>query len=300
VPSALFLALAAGATARGLKLSFPDRKLGALTFSSKMGQVIPTHAGKSLVTVLCDGSSYKSHCRGSLQIVPRGATRAALGPAPIAAVSLGLQDNANGDHILDLSTAAKQLLANHYLSVTLRLTQPGRSLKARPALLALERRTLASRNPSRVQHFRSPAGSTTTSTYTWDWTIKAGSFKVLPDWRCPGGEPNIARGRTLNDGWAGWEAKLEVEASSGTGYAAFDQAHTSSFRAAVAGPWYKMHGWPEGGWFHNSAWAPWTTSGHFKLKVTCTSFDQSTPFGRAGLYQAQVYSTWQLFPWKNN
>jgi hypothetical protein len=57
--------------------------------------------------------------------------------------------------------------------------------------------------------------------------------------------------------------------------------------------WVDMAGWPEGGFWYNSVWAPPGEDGTFSLTVTCTDLDNSdAAFVRQGYEKT-------FFPWKS-
>lgn len=121
-------------------MALPGAGPGKLTFNPKLGSVLPTRAGKTIASVLCDGPSSRSVCRGTVTIVPRGATREELGPAPIAGRHVKLQDGDDGNFNLNLNARARHALANHFLAVTIRLRQHNDGpTRTRPAIVAPEK-----------------------------------------------------------------------------------------------------------------------------------------------------------------
>ena len=55
-----------------------------------------------------------------------------------------------------------------------------------------------------------------------------------------------------------------------------------------------MLGWPQGGVFENSIWAPLTRDGSFSLKVTCTN---AKGYGAAYLVDSVSRFQQDFFPW---
>jgi hypothetical protein len=98
-----------------------------------------------------------------------------------------------------------------------------------------------------------------------------------------------------------YTAKIQPKASDGVGYAGFDRAHVSDplappeIYAFTTGR--IMFGWPEGGFFHNSIWAPLDKAGHFSFTAFCW------PHRRSGEAHVQAHSDTfydqrRFFPWK--
>jgi hypothetical protein len=278
------LVVSAGSSAAG-----PDARPGKTTFASGLGTSLPNHNGKVLASVECDGSSVNSACQGIMQLIPRGPTRALLGTKPVAARYFKVRDGDDGDRLLALKRPARAVLAKEPLRLTFRLKPKGRPAKTRPVVVALARPVKRGAVLDKVAITRSKAG-VTTYTRNWSWDIKWGTFLKLPDWRCPSATPRVARSGSSS--WGG-EGKLDARAGEGTGYSGFDHAHTAFFINANFYNWFSMNGWPEGGWFYNSVWAPAFKNGHFELTVTCTD---AAEFDAAYTNQGNDE---RFFPWKN-
>jgi len=113
--------------------------------------------------------------------------------------------------------------------------------------------------------------------YSWDWTIPSHHYMPLKDFKCPASAPRVAADGRQIGFISSYEAKVEVKADDGVGYAGWDHVDTTANTFTVPAPYNSrvkmtnMIGWPEGGVFYNSIWAPVFSDGDFSLKVTCTS-----------------------------
>ena len=96
---------------------------------------------------------------------------------------------------------------------------------------------------------------------------------------------------------------MTANATDGTGYGNFVTAHTVSREGYT--DWTQtrrlkmriMTGWPEGGFFRNSVWAPPFSQGHFELSVICTNADAGALYGYAWVRDDPQTPDSDLFPW---
>jgi hypothetical protein len=135
--------------------------------------------------------------------------------------------------------------------------------------------------------------------FHWKWTIDAGSYMPMKAWSCPDDVRWIGTD-TKADIYEGGDrigqkGLMTASASSGTGYGGFDHV-TVDEHPEFTRKYYFLTGWPEGGFWYNSIWAPPGEKGHFELTVRCVN----KPEPSAGPWAAWI-TDWSrrkaLFPW---
>jgi hypothetical protein len=251
------------------------------SFSRGTGAVLPTKDGVTHVRVDCarGGKVKKGSCTGSVSLVPRGQTADKLGSHPIASKGFFLRAHHGVTLVLRLNQGARGALAQGPLLVTAILRKTGlseRPVAQRPAAIV---RPQAFKAPPQAPHARHVPGSRGSNNieYSWDWTIPAHHYMVLNDFKCPNSAPRVAWDGRQVGFISSYKAKVEVTAGDGVGYSGWDHVDTTASTFNVDAPYNSkvkmtnMIGWPEGGLFYNSIWAPVFSDGSFSLKVTCTN-----------------------------
>lgn len=270
-------------------------------FAIGLGSVLPTQGGVTEVSLSCPDRD-KGTCRGSVSLVPRGQTAQVLGSQALATGSFDLKAGEDVDLKLHLAPEATGDLSSGPLFVTAVLRSAGTSGPAaeRQEALAHERVYSPSVAPTTTRALASTAGDGTT--YSWNYDIPAGSALLLKQFSCPSSAPLVAKGREHRSAGkivdiVDSEGKIEASASDGTGYAGFDRASTSRIQGDI-NEWTNMTGWPKGGFFYNSVWAPLFKAGHFSVKVTCTDVGGLDAARILGSWDADAPALKDFFPWK--
>jgi hypothetical protein len=297
---ALALGLIAAAFSVGLSSARANTTVAAKPrFSRGIGAVLPSDGAQAEVSVFCPEST-RGACHGSIALAPRGGTARTLGSRAVARRSVTLARGADADLKLRLSARARAALSHGPLFVTaiLRGGRSGSTVATRQVAVARERRYTA---PGRVVMAR--AANAGSEDFTWSWTIPAAHYLVMKKFSCPSNYPVLDRGShqaLFNKLGIGSyrDAKLEVKASDGTGYAGFDRPELGPGVKLEVNYYRYMAGWPIGGLLYNSIWAPLGSDGHFALTVACTTKDgYPARLGEHGPDPDDPYYK-EFFPWK--
>jgi hypothetical protein len=233
------------------------------------------------------------------------AARRLVGSAPVATASIkALAAGQSRPIQLRLRPAARRVLRTHVVALRLVVHQAGWPPVAKSVSAATARPVLGHARPNRVVVERPPHGDPQSGAnylkYSWKWDIPGGHYLVLPDFKCPPEAPFVANRRSTKPNA---EADMNASATDGTGYGNFVTAHTVNREAAIDLRDHRrlklriMTGWPEGGFFRNSVWAPPFSGGHFELSVVCTNVDNGAESGFAWVRDDPETTNAGLFPW---
>jgi hypothetical protein len=259
------------------------------------GTAMPTAGGEIELNLVCSGNG-KQDCKGRVELLARGSAdelESVLAGDPVA-VDVGEE----ADPRFALSEEAREYLRDSgALPVTIVIRQPDGSTASRQSVIA-EAKPVPIGPPTvsnRGGASSSAVEEENTLTYTWSKKLRWGTAAVMGDFRCPASHPFVARGNPA--GYYGWSGDVQLSASAGVGYAAFDDVVAKPFwdREFLGGhrAW-TMTGWYEGGLFRNSIWAPAFEDGSFRLSVTCTNrpiLEEHRDFPPAYLYQERFQVT---------
>jgi hypothetical protein len=271
------------------------------------GSQLPNNGGEAEVVVVClVRQAVSAPCRGTIQLLARGkAARRLVGSAPVAGGSIKALAAGQSRRIrLRLRPGARRVLRTHVLALRLVAYQAGWPPVAKNVSAAIERPFLGHGLPNRVVVERPPRGDPQSGAnylkYSWKWDIPAHHYLELPDFKCPPDAPYVRNRRSTKPNA---EADMNASATDGTGYGNFLTAHTVNREAAIDLRDHRrlklriMTGWPEGGFFRNSVWAPPFSGGHFELSVVCTNVDNGAEFGFAWVRDDPETTNAGLFPW---
>jgi hypothetical protein len=238
-----------------------------LSFDKGTGSVFPTRNGETEVSVDCEGA-VGAKCRGFVVLLPQGNGKEELGGDSIGKKSFKAPSDTDVDLRISLDRDASRAASDEPLRVKAVLKQKG-SRKAADELAAV----LYEAKPFKTSQAPRASASANTTEFSWNFDIPAGHYLPLKAFSCPADMKQITAGTEFggpNRGLAHMAA-IPFSASSGVGYAGFDRANISG---ALAGHAYfnivNMFGWPAGGFWENSIWAPAGERGKFSFKVTCT------------------------------
>lgn len=274
-----------------------------------MGSQLPYMGGEAEVAVVCVGRRAGSAaCRGEIRLLARGiAARRLVGSAPVANAFIKSLAAGQSRRIrLRVSPAARRALPTHVLALKLVVRQAGRPPVAKNVSATVQRPFLGDARPNRVvveqppSNGREPKSGANYLKYSWKWDIPAGTYLVLPDFKCPPEAPYVSNQSSTKPNA---EAAMKASATDGTGYGNFVTAHTVNREGFI--DWSQttrlklriMTGWPEGGLFRNSVWAPPFSGGHFELSVVCTNTDTGGLYGFAWIRDDPEITNAGLFPW---
>jgi hypothetical protein len=262
--------LAFGALALALVL-FADGSAGAastrLSFDKGAGSVFPARNGETEVSVDCEGADGRK-CRGSVLLFPQGMSKEELGGDSVGKKSFKAPTDTDVDLRIELDRDAGRAASDQPVRVRAVLLKKG-SRKAADEHTAV----LYEAEPFKTSQAPTASASAGSTEFSWNFDIPAGHYLPLNAFSCPADMKQITAGAEFggpNRGLAHMAA-IPFTASSGVGYAGFDRANISG---ALSGHLYfnivNMFGWPAGGFWENSIWAPAGERGRFSFKVTCT------------------------------
>jgi hypothetical protein len=303
-PIVVVLTLLAGATDAAPKAPAGPR----LGLDRVTGRQLPNNGGEAEVVVAClRRQAASGACRGTIQLLARGKARRLVGSAPVAGVSIkALAAGQSRPIRLRLRPAARRVLRTQVLALRIVLHQAGWPPLAMNVSAAIERPFLGHARPNRVvveqppRNGSEPKSGVNYVEYNWKWDIPAHHYLELPEFKCPPDAPYVRNRRSTKPNA---EADMKASATDGTGYGNFVTAHTVSREGYI--DWNQrtrlklriMTGWPEGGFFRNSVWAPAFTNGHFELSVVCTNTDTGGLYGFAWIRDDPQITNAGLFPW---
>jgi hypothetical protein len=234
-------------------------------FSRGIGPVLPNDGTQAQVSIECPGGSGGA-CRGSVSLVPRGATARSLGSRAVASRSFSLARGADADLLLRLSGPARTALSRGPLFVTAILRAAGSPPATLKVAIARERRDTA---PLRLVASARVAAAGIDE-FHYFATIPALSFLRLGKFTCPSNYPVVAG--IPREAYVSNSADIQITAD-GADYAGFDRPELGGTESQlVVGYLYVyrlMAGWPEGTLFYNSIWAGFSAV-DFRLTVVCT------------------------------
>jgi hypothetical protein len=242
-------------------------------FSRGIGPVLPNDGTQAQVSIECPGGS-GGVCRGSVALVPRGATARSLGSGAVASRSFTLARGADADLRLRLSGPARTALSRGplFLTAILRAAGSGSPPATLKVAIARERRDTAPLRLVSAAHVAA-AGI---DEFHWLATIPALSVLYLGKFTCPANFPVVAGVLGVQRGPPGvpphYRADIQVTAS-GADYAGFDRPELGGTERQVLSGYIftfrLMAGWAEGNLLYNSIWTGFSAV-DFKLKVSCT------------------------------
>jgi hypothetical protein len=273
------------------------------------GSQLPNNGREAQVMVVCLGRPAASApCRGTIRLLARGnAARRLVGSAPVAGASIkALAAGQSRPIRLRLRAAARRVLPTHVLALRVVVYQAGRPPVAKNVSATIQRPFLGHARPNHVLVQQPPSNGSEPKSgvnyleYNWKWDIPAGHYLVLPEFKCPPEAPYVRNRRSTKPNA---EADMKASATDGTGYGNFVTAHTVNREGYI--DWSQttrlklriMTGWPEGGFFRNSVWAPPFTNGHFELSVVCTNTNTGGLYGFAWIRDDPETTNAGLFPW---
>jgi hypothetical protein len=262
-----------------------------LKFDPADGAALPSGGGKVQVSLVCEGDS-KKDCKGRIEILGRGGADdlhsvLAGGPAAVAV-------DHTEDQLLTLTQEAHDYLREvGPIPVEVVIRRPDGSTESRefaieePKLVSLGAPTVAVRGRATASTIDD------LKTYSWSRNLRGGTALEMGEFRCPADFPLVAGGKGI---WYGRAGRVDLNASEGVGYAAFDNVIEKPYWNAddfTGLRVWSMVGWWAGNLFRNSIWAPPFKPGTFTLTISCTRMGyrltEGEPDRPAFLYQE---------PWK--
>lgn len=266
-------------------------------FATGLGSALPNGGGQAMVSVSCPEGKEGS-CRGSVSLVPRGQTESELGGGAVASRSFQLAAGVDADLKLNLDEKAVSELPDGPLRLTAVLRSSGASKPVADRPVTVSRPEIYT-PPAQASASQALASGSTK--FSWDINIPAGKAVVMKDFSCPANAPLVAKGREhVSPGKlvdiVESEGRITYYASDGVGYAGFDRPKVKGTRSI--NEWTNMTGWPQGGFFSNSIWAPIGKAGKFSLTVICDDVNGLEAARLLGSWDASTAYVKNFFPWK--
>jgi hypothetical protein len=252
-----------------------------------VGEALPSAGGKVQVSLVCQGDG-KKDCKGRVEILGRGAGDELGSVLAGDKVSVDVDDQT--DSRFELTQDARDYLREHGpLPVDVVVREADGSTATRQ--MVIEEPKLVPIGAPTVGHSEGATASEVDDvlTYVWNRNLRAGTAAAMGEFRCPAAFPLVAKGG--KGIYYGVGARVDLTASEGVGYGAFDDVIEKPFwneNDFGGSRMWTMVGWWAGGFFRNSIWAPPFKAGHFRLSITCTRVDlhyANSPDEPAWLYQ---------------